>query len=198
MSSYIDSHKADSDFRALDQKVSLLLTKNKEQAGKSEALEKKIRALEKRNEELEVRLKASEHNALSRHLNSLLPPQSHTALHPLHSIHTNTPLKNFPKHANDIKTMSSLDVATLLKELDADVTKVVNAGERKSRLKDVIGVGERGSVVEVVGGTGEGKPLDGVDGAKGEEKKKAPAPAQLPGKATGPPPGKVLPIQRKD
>lgn len=94
--------------------------------------------------------------------------------------------------------MSSLDVATLLKELDADVTKVVNAGERKSRLKDVIGVGERGSVVEVVGGTGEGKPLDGVDGAKGEEKKKAPAPAQLPGKATGPPPGKVLPIQRKD
>lgn len=197
MSSYIDAHKADSDFRALDQKVSLLISKNKEQTGKNESFEKKIRALEKRNEELEVRLKASEHNALSRHLNSLLPPQSHTPLHPLHSIHTNTPLKNFPKHANDIKTMSSLDVAALLKELDADVTKSVNAGERKSRLKDVIGVGERGSVVEVVGGAGEGKALDGVvDGGKGEEKKKAPAP--LPGKATGPPPGKVLPIQRKD
>ncbi|KAL8932419.1 MAG: hypothetical protein Q9216_006844, partial [Gyalolechia sp. 2 TL-2023] len=59
MSSYIEAHKADADFRALDQKVTLLLNKNKEQAGKNESFEKKIRALEKRNEELEVRLKAS-------------------------------------------------------------------------------------------------------------------------------------------
>ncbi|KAL8931183.1 MAG: hypothetical protein Q9211_007163 [Gyalolechia sp. 1 TL-2023] len=94
--------------------------------------------------------------------------------------------------------MSSLEVATLLKELDADTTNVVNAAERKSRLKDVIGVGEKGSVVEAVGLGGvkeDGKTVDGVDGVDGEKKK---VPAQLPGKATGPPPGKVLPIARRD
>lgn len=97
--------------------------------------------------------------------------------------------------------MSSLEVATLLKELDADVTKVVSAGERKSRLKDVIGVGEKGSVVEVVGAGGGKGMADGVDGIesgeKGEKGEKK-GPMQLPGKATGPPPGKVLPIQRRD
>lgn len=69
MAQYLEAHKADADFRALDQKVTLLLTKNKEQAGKNESIEKKIRALEKRNEELEVRLKASYATVLS-----LLPP----------------------------------------------------------------------------------------------------------------------------
>ncbi|KAL8717393.1 MAG: hypothetical protein Q9225_005349, partial [Loekoesia sp. 1 TL-2023] len=57
--SYIEAHKADADFRALDQKVTLLITKNKEQAGKNEAMEKKIHALEQRNEELDTRLKAA-------------------------------------------------------------------------------------------------------------------------------------------
>ncbi|KAL8931234.1 MAG: hypothetical protein Q9216_007250, partial [Gyalolechia sp. 2 TL-2023] len=107
---------------------------------------------------------------------------------------------NFPKHGSDIRTMSSLDVAALLKELDADVTKVVNAGERKSRLKDVIGVGEKGSVVEAMGEAGkmeDGKMVDGVVGGEKEKEKKK-APVQLPGKATAPPPGKVLPIQRRD
>ncbi|KAL8824544.1 MAG: hypothetical protein Q9170_008124, partial [Blastenia crenularia] len=70
MASYIEAHKADADFRALDQKVSLLLTKNKEQAGKNESFEKKIHALEKRNEGLETRLKASYAPSLSRPFSS--------------------------------------------------------------------------------------------------------------------------------
>ncbi|KAL9604144.1 MAG: hypothetical protein Q9219_000732 [cf. Caloplaca sp. 3 TL-2023] len=218
MASYIEAHKADSDIRAMDQKISLLMTKSKEQAGKNEAMEKKIRALEQRNTELETRLKAayvsipspvipsplltkkkqnSEHNALARHLNALLPSSSttHRPLHPLHSIHTNAPLKNFPKKEADIRTLSSLEVATLLKELDADVTRVVAAGERKGRLKEVIGVGERGNVVEAV--KGEVGVVDGKvdgEGEKGKEKEKGKGEMKLPGKATGPPPGKVLPI----
>lgn len=83
-------------------------------------------------------------------------------------------------------------MTTLLKELDAtDGAKKTDAGERKARLKEVIGVGERSSVVQnaaVVDGVGEKGKKDNE-----EEKKKV-----LPGKATGPPPGKVLPIGPKD
>ncbi|KAL8725066.1 MAG: hypothetical protein Q9166_007597 [cf. Caloplaca sp. 2 TL-2023] len=196
--SYIEAHRADEAVRSLEQKVSLLMVKNKEQAGKNESFEKKIHGLEKRNEDLETRLKASEYNALARHLNALLPPSStsHQNLHPLHSIHTNTPLKNFPKKESDIRTMSSLDVANLLKELDADTMKK-DAGERKARLKEVIGVGERSSVAQSVG------TVDGINGAGEKEKKeegqkKDKVVKPLPGKATGPPPGKVLPIGPKD
>ncbi|KAL8643663.1 MAG: hypothetical protein Q9226_008203 [Calogaya cf. arnoldii] len=89
--------------------------------------------------------------------------------------------------------MSSLDVTNLLKELDAADDKKMDAGERKARLKEVIGVGERSSVIQnaaVVDGEGEKKK----ENKKKEEEKKKP----LPGKATGPPPGKVLPIGPKD
>ncbi|KAI4141726.1 MAG: hypothetical protein L6R39_005205, partial [Caloplaca ligustica] len=57
--SYMEAHKAETDIRNLDQKVSLLMTKNKEQAGKNERMEKQIHALEQKNENLETRLKAS-------------------------------------------------------------------------------------------------------------------------------------------
>ncbi|KAI4127513.1 MAG: hypothetical protein LQ338_003171 [Usnochroma carphineum] len=196
--SYLREHEAENNIRALDQKVSLLLTKSKEQAGKNEHFEKKIRALEKRNDDLETRLKASEHNALARHLNALIPPSSHQPLHPLNSIHTNQPLKNFPKHEHDIRTMSHSEVATLLKELDADVTTKVSVAERKTRLKELIGVGEKAGVVES-GAVKEGvKEVDGVvDGLQQGEKEKK-KPVKLPGLATGPPPGKVLPIAPKD
>ncbi|KAL9031892.1 MAG: hypothetical protein Q9180_006764 [Flavoplaca navasiana] len=229
--SYIEAHKAEEAVRALEQKVSLLMTKNREQAGKNESFEKKIHALEKKSEDLDVRLKAayvflpsspepplllssnytfthtyfhtniapfpnSEHNALSRHLNALIPPSSHHQnLHPLHSIHTNTPLKNFPRKESDIRTMSTLDVNNLLKELDAQTGRKMDAGERKARLKEVIGVGERSSVVQ------NPAVVDSVDGVKqdgGEKKKEDEKKKVLPGKATGPPPGKVLPIGPKD
>lgn len=240
--SYIEAHKSEEAIRSLEQKVSLLITKSKEQTGKNDAFEKKIHALEKRNEELETRLNASyvafpfpmlahllpshihpfslpipslysshppnpnnntpppplantpsqnpsTHNALSRHLNALLPPSAHLPLHPLHSIHTNRVLKSHPKKESDIKTLGAADVATLLKELDADPPHK-EAGERKARLKEVLGVGERANVVQAVGG-GEGeKEKEGV----GEKKKEG----KLPGKATGPPPGKVLPIGPRD
>ncbi|KAL8853886.1 MAG: hypothetical protein Q9221_001357 [Calogaya cf. arnoldii] len=196
--SYLEAHKAEEAVRALEQKVSLLMTKNKEQAGKNESFEKKIHNLEKKSEDLDTRLKASEHNALSRHLNALIPPSTsaahHTNLHPLHSIHTNTPLAKFPRKESDIRTMSSLDVTNLLKELDANDNKKMDAAERKARLKEVIGVGERSSVVQnaaLVDGAGVGV---GEENKKKEEEKKKP----LPGKATGPPPGKVLPIGPKD
>ncbi|KAL8889313.1 MAG: hypothetical protein Q9215_003393 [Flavoplaca cf. flavocitrina] len=206
--SYIEAHKAEEAVRALEQKVSLLMTKNREQAGKNESFEKKIHELEKKSEDLDVRLKAayfntnlaplsnSEHNALSRHLNALIPPSSHHQnLHPLHSIHTNTPLKNFPRKESDIRTMSSLDVNNLLKDLDAQTGRKMDAGERKARLKEVIGVGERSSVVQnpAVVDSVDGVKQDGGEKKKEDEKKKA-----LPGKATGPPPGKVLPIGPKD
>ena len=57
--SYIEAHKAEEAVRALEQKVSLLMTKNREQAGKNESFEKKIHALEKKSEDLDVRLKAA-------------------------------------------------------------------------------------------------------------------------------------------
>lgn len=57
--SYIEAHKAEEAVRALEQKVSLLMTKNKEQAGKNESFEKKIHGLEKKSEDLDTRLKAS-------------------------------------------------------------------------------------------------------------------------------------------
>lgn len=96
--------------------------------------------------------------------------------------------------------MSSLEVATLLKDLDADVTIRVNAAERKARLKEVIGVGERASVVQ---SEGVKEMANGVDGGEGKgkadaEEKKKKAAVKLPGKATAPPPGKVLPIGPKD
>ncbi|KAL8793704.1 MAG: hypothetical protein Q9182_007655 [Xanthomendoza sp. 2 TL-2023] len=189
--SYIEAHKADEAVRTLEQKVSLLITKSKEQTGKNENFEKKIRSLEKKNEDLETRLKASTHNALARHLNALLPPSSpHHPLHPLHNIHTNTPLPHFPKKESDIRTLSSHDVTTLLKDLDADIPPASAGGERKSRLKEIIGVGERGSVVGAIKEAG----VEGVDGVKEEKKKEV----KLPGKATGPPPGKVLPIGPRD
>ncbi|KAL9000470.1 MAG: hypothetical protein Q9169_000987 [Polycauliona sp. 2 TL-2023] len=191
--SYIEAHKVEEAVRALEQKVSLLMIKNKEQAGKNESFEKKIHALEKKNEDLDTRLKAAEHNALSRHLNALIPPSNlHQNLHPLYSIHTNTPLKNFPRKESDIRTMSSLDVSNLLKELDADTGRKMDAGEKKARLKELMGVGERSSVVQ------NAAVVDGVKGdgeKKKDEEKKAKV---LPGKATGPPPGKVLPIGPKD
>lgn len=89
-------------------------------------------------------------------------------------------------------------MTNLLKELDAtDGAKKTDAGERKARLKEVIGVGERSSVVQnaaVVDGVGEkGKKEAEEEKKRKEEKKKV-----LPGKATGPPPGKVLPIGPKD
>ncbi|KAL9633552.1 MAG: hypothetical protein Q9204_003347 [Flavoplaca sp. TL-2023a] len=195
--SYIEAHKAEEAVRALEQKVSLLMTKNREQAGKNESFEKKIHALEKKSEDLDVRLKAAEHNALARHLNALIPPSSHHQnLHPLHSIHTNTPLKNFPRKESDIRTMSSIDVNNLLKELDAQTGRKMDAGERKARLKEVIGVGERSSVVQnpAVVDSVDGVKQDGGEQKKEDEKKKK----VLPGKATGPPPGKVLPIGPKD
>ena len=96
--------------------------------------------------------------------------------------------------------MSTTDVTNFLKELDADPTKSGGsaAGDRKARLKEVIGVGERGGVV---GALKENTPLldgvavDKVDGVAKVEKEKKQRP--LPGKATGPPPGKVLPIGPK-
>ncbi|KAL8765372.1 MAG: hypothetical protein Q9203_006619, partial [Teloschistes exilis] len=57
--SYIEAHRAEEAVRALEQKVTLLMTKNSEQRGKNEAFEKKLQSLEKRNNELEIRLKAS-------------------------------------------------------------------------------------------------------------------------------------------
>ncbi|KAL8711879.1 MAG: hypothetical protein Q9220_003823 [cf. Caloplaca sp. 1 TL-2023] len=210
--SYIEAHKAEEAVRALEAKVSLLMIKNKDQAGKNEAFEKKLHALETKNLDLETRLKASpkeniracssprnsEHNALSRHLNALLPPLSpHTPLHQLHSIHTNTPLKSHPKKESDIRTLSSLDVTALLKDLDAAPEKgSMSAGDKKARLKELLGVGERSSVATAVVGNGEVEGMvDGVEKKKEEGGKKVEK--KLPGKATGPPPGKVLPVGPK-
>lgn len=86
--------------------------------------------------------------------------------------------------------MPAAEVSALLKELDVDVKGVSTPGERKARLRGFVGLAEgereRG---------GEEEEGEDNKGGKVEGKKEG---RPLPGKATGPPPGKVLPIGPRD
>lgn len=90
--------------------------------------------------------------------------------------------------------MPAAEVSALLKELDVDVKGVSAApGERKARLREFVGLAERER--ERGGGDEDDKKGGKVDGKAGKKKEEG---RPLPGKATGPPPGKVLPIGARD
>ncbi|MCJ1451100.1 hypothetical protein MMC28_001435 [Mycoblastus sanguinarius] len=99
--------------------------------------------LEKKNAELETRLKANEHNASARLANSSLPPNSHIALTPLHDLFTNKPISKFPKHELDIRTMSPTEVVQALRALDVK-TLGMSAGEKKGELRVQCGLTTQG------------------------------------------------------
>ncbi|KAM0794947.1 hypothetical protein BDR22DRAFT_826480 [Usnea florida] len=127
--------------------------------------------LQKKYDALELRMKANEHNATARLLNthlslSPLPNKNNIPLTPLHDLATNRPLRAFPKHIKDVKTMAVADVTQCLQALDVS-SLALSAGEKKARLRGEIGV-----VEEEKGG--------GVEGVKGDKqpvKEKTPTPA---------------------
>ncbi|KAG8526543.1 uncharacterized protein KY384_008744 [Bacidia gigantensis] len=99
-------------------------------------------ALEKRNTELELRVKANEHNAVARTNNSHLAQSAnpnHTTLTPLHDVGTNRAVRQFPKHERDIKTMAQHQVIQILQALDVKVLGL-GASEKKAELRACIGL----------------------------------------------------------
>lgn len=125
--------------------------------------------LQKKYDALEVRMKANEHNTTARILNTHLslspvPNKNNIPLTPLHDLSTNRPLRNFPKHEKDIKTMGSTDVIQALQALDVP-SLGLTPGEKKAKLR-----GEVGLAKEDAGGGA--KEVDNND-----EKKKTPSPA---------------------
>ncbi|KAF6232501.1 hypothetical protein HO173_009167 [Letharia columbiana] len=95
--------------------------------------------LQKKYDALEVRMKANEHNTTARILNthlslSSLPNKNNIPLTPLHDLSTNRPLRNFPKHEKDIKTMGSTDVIQALQALDVP-SLGLTPGEKKAKLR---------------------------------------------------------------
>ncbi|KAL9611767.1 MAG: hypothetical protein Q9167_003617 [Letrouitia subvulpina] len=160
--SYIEAHSTTAALDAHERTLTSISKKNAELAGRNEALERKVDALTARTTALETRLRAvflfpptalrqlivhggpgghrRQNNALSRHLNSQIPHNSHQALHPLHALATDEPIRAFPKKITDIRTMSQGDVTHVLKALEADVTREVSGGSRKERLREILGV----------------------------------------------------------
>ncbi|KAL9074863.1 MAG: hypothetical protein Q9161_002001 [Pseudevernia consocians] len=126
--------------------------------------------LQKKYDGLELRMKANEHNTTARilhtHLSlSSLPNKNNIPLTPLHDLSTNRPIRNFPRHEKDMKTMGSTDVIQCLQALDVP-SLGLSAGEKKARLRGEIGLAKE---EKEAGG-------DGGGGGK-EEKAKMPTPA---------------------
>ncbi|KAL8795938.1 MAG: hypothetical protein Q9195_001682 [Heterodermia aff. obscurata] len=78
----------------------------------------------------------SDQNALARLLNSRIANPDHV-LTPLKEAATNLPIKSFPKHERDIRTMSATEVTTTLRSLDQPTTGPTV--EQKSRLRQAVG-----------------------------------------------------------
>ena len=57
--SYIEAHKADAAFRALEQQVAEMNKKHQELSGRNQTVEKRLDNLSKREEQLETRVKAA-------------------------------------------------------------------------------------------------------------------------------------------
>ena len=63
----------------------------------------------------------------------------HSVLTPLWDVGTGRPMRNFPKHARDVKTMGQADVIQCLQALGIK-TLGSGAAEKKERLKKEIGI----------------------------------------------------------
>lgn len=99
----------------------------------------------------------SEHNAAARVLNAHLPPLSHTPLTPLHDLSTDRPIRHFPKHERDIRTMGPSEVIQVLQALGVK-SLGMSAAEKKGEVRAQTGLpreAEKEGVVEK--GEGEGK-----------------------------------------
>ncbi|CAD6594094.1 MAG: hypothetical protein ASARMPRED_008519 [Alectoria sarmentosa] len=123
--------------------------------------------LQKKYDALDLRMKANEHNTTARILNthlslSPLPNKNNIPLTPLHDLGTNRPIRSFPKHERDMKTMGSVDVIQCLQALDVP-SLGLSAGEKKARLRGEIGLAK------------EEKDVGGLNGK--EEKSRTPTPA---------------------
>ncbi|KAL9124054.1 MAG: hypothetical protein Q9217_006580 [Psora testacea] len=105
-------------------------------------------ALTNKNADLETRVKANEHNAVARTNNSHLAKSAnpnHAALTPLHDVGTNRPIRQFPKHEKDIKTMAQSQVIQILQALDVK-SLGMGAADKKAEVRAQIGLPKEASV----------------------------------------------------
>lgn len=101
-----------------------------------------------KNAALETRIAANEHNTTARlsNLHTTLSPSSstiHKPLTPLHDLSTNRPIRHFPKHERDIRTMSPAEVIQVLQALGVK-TLGMGMAERKGRLREEVGLRREG------------------------------------------------------
>ncbi|KAL9103046.1 MAG: hypothetical protein Q9163_001876 [Psora crenata] len=90
----------------------------------------------------------SEHNAVARTNNSHIAQSSnpnHAKLTPLHDLGTNRPIRQFPKHERDIKTMGQSQVVQVLQALDVK-SMGMGAADRKAEVRRQLGLPKETSV----------------------------------------------------
>lgn len=111
------------------------------------SLEKKLDELTKRNDalstkttELEIRVRASDHNSLAR-LTNATSTATPLVLEPLRALATNGPIPGFPRTERELRLMGAADVLAVLKALDVSIGGT--PGERKGRLRAECGISTR-------------------------------------------------------
>ena len=90
----------------------------------------------------------SEHNTAARVTNSHLAQSTnpnHATLTVLHDLGTGRPIRQFPKHERDIKTMGQSQVIQILQALDIK-TLGMGAADKKAELRAQIGLPKESSV----------------------------------------------------
>ena len=92
--------------------------------------------------------KLSEHNAVARTNNSHLAQSAdpnHATLTALHDVGTDRPMRQFPKHERDIKTMGQSQVIQVLQALDVK-SLGMGAADKKAEVRAQIGLPKQASV----------------------------------------------------
>ena len=90
----------------------------------------------------------SEHNAVARTNNSHIAQSAnpnHTTLTTLHDVGTNRPMRQFPKHEKDIKTMGQSQVIQVLQALDVK-SLGMGPADKKSEVRAQMGLPKEASV----------------------------------------------------
>ncbi|MCJ1462493.1 hypothetical protein MMC07_001095 [Pseudocyphellaria aurata] len=103
---------------------------------KIDDLTKEKDVLSAKTAELEIRLRASEHNSVARLANAT-STATPLILEPLRALATNDPIPSFPRTERELRLMSSANVVDVLKALDASIHGT--PGERKARLRQECG-----------------------------------------------------------